>query len=152
MLLCLHVEFVFMLMSFTCLTDDLLKDNPPSKFGWSISASRIGLFCEKYENPRNLGIVRACADKSHLYFIDFSLIQLNEIALKTRRFKSFRFPCWFHSELISIMNPILAVWKAEFLPMKAIRQNKQDRVLSFILLGFVFETTEWVSNNIRFVV
>ena len=31
------------------------------------------------------------------------------------------------------------------------KQNKQDRVLSFILLGFVFETTEWVSNNIRFV-
>ena len=32
MLLCLHVEFVFMLMSFTWLTDDLLKGNPPSKF------------------------------------------------------------------------------------------------------------------------
>ena len=28
----LHVEFVFMLMSFTWLTDDLLKGNPPSKF------------------------------------------------------------------------------------------------------------------------
>ena len=33
MLVCLHVEFVFMLMSFNWLTDDLLKDNPPSKFG-----------------------------------------------------------------------------------------------------------------------
>ena len=68
MLFCLHVEFVFMLMSFNWLTDDLLKDNPPSKFGWSIFAAQICLFCEKYENPRNLGIVRACADKSHLCF------------------------------------------------------------------------------------
>ena len=66
MLLCLHVEFVFMLMSFTWLTDDLLKDNPPSKLRLSISAAQICLFCEKYENPRNLGIVRACADKSLL--------------------------------------------------------------------------------------
>ena len=33
MLFCLHVEFVFMLMSFNRLTDDLLKDNPPSKLG-----------------------------------------------------------------------------------------------------------------------
>ena len=66
MLLCLHVEFVFMLMPFTWLTDDLLKDNPPSKLRLSISAAQICLFCEKYENPRNLGIVRACADKSHL--------------------------------------------------------------------------------------
>ena len=66
MLFCLHVEFVFMLMSFNWLTDDLLKDNPPSKFGWSIFAAQICLFCEKYENPRNLGIVWACADKSHL--------------------------------------------------------------------------------------
>ena len=66
MLFCLHVEFVFMLMSFNRLTDDLLKDNPPSKLGWSIFAAQICLFCEKYENPRNLGIVRACADKSHL--------------------------------------------------------------------------------------
>ena len=32
MLFCLQVEFVFMLMSFTWLTDDLLKGNPPSKF------------------------------------------------------------------------------------------------------------------------
>ena len=55
MLLCLHVEFVFM-----------LKDNPPSKLRLSISSAQICLFCEKYENPRNLGIVRACADKSHL--------------------------------------------------------------------------------------
>ena len=81
MLFCLHVEFVFILMSFTWLTDDLLKDNPPSKLRWSI----ICLFCEKYENPysrpqsrsflalgtgmenpRNLGIVWACADKSLL--------------------------------------------------------------------------------------
>ena len=66
MLFCLHVEFVFMLMSFNRLTDDLLKDNPPSKFGWLIFAAQICLFSEKYENPRNLGIVRACADKSHL--------------------------------------------------------------------------------------
>ena len=66
MLLCLHVEFVFMLMPFTWLTDDLLKDNPPSKLRLSISAAQICLFCEKYENPRNLGIVRACADKSLL--------------------------------------------------------------------------------------
>ena len=35
--------------------------------------------------------------------------------------------------------------------MKVNRQNKQDRVLSFILLRFVFQTTEWVTNNIRFV-
>ena len=67
MLLCLHVEFVFMLMPFTWLTDDLLKDNPPSKLRLSISAAQICLFCEKYENPRNLGMVRACADKSLLY-------------------------------------------------------------------------------------
>ena len=66
MLLCLHVEFVFMLMPFIWLTDDLLKDNPPSKLRLSISAAQICLFCEKYENLRNLGIVRACADKSHL--------------------------------------------------------------------------------------
>ena len=66
MLLCLHVEFVFMLMPFTWLTDDLLKDNPPSKLRLSISAAQICLFCEKYENPRNLGIVRACADESLL--------------------------------------------------------------------------------------
>ena len=66
MLLCLHVEFVFMLMPFTWLTDDLLKDNPPSKLRLSISAAQICLFCEKYGNPRNLGIVRACADKSRL--------------------------------------------------------------------------------------
>ena len=66
MLLCLHVEFVFMLMPFTWLTEDLLKDNPPSKFRLSISAAQICLFCEKYENPRTLGIVRACADKSLL--------------------------------------------------------------------------------------
>ena len=33
MLFGLRVEFVFMLMSFNRLTDDLLKDNPPSKFG-----------------------------------------------------------------------------------------------------------------------
>ena len=66
MLLCLHVEFVFMLMPFTWLTDDLLRDNPPSKLRLSISTAQICLFCEKYENPRNLGIVRACADKSHL--------------------------------------------------------------------------------------
>ena len=33
MLFSRHVEFVFMLMSFTWLTDDLLKDNPPSKLG-----------------------------------------------------------------------------------------------------------------------
>ena len=66
MLLCLHVEFVFMLMSFTWLTDDLLKDNPPSKLRLSISAAQICLFCEKYENPRTLGIVRVCADKSLL--------------------------------------------------------------------------------------
>ena len=66
MIFCLHVEFVFMLMSFTWLTDDLLKDNPPSKLRLSISAAQICLFCEKYENPRTLGIVRACADKSLL--------------------------------------------------------------------------------------
>ena len=66
MLFCLHVEFVFMLMSFNSLTDDLLKDNPPSKLRLSISAAQICLFCEKYENPGNLGIVGACADKSHL--------------------------------------------------------------------------------------
>ena len=70
MLLCLHVEFFFMLMPFTWLTDDLLKDNPPSKLRLSISAAQICLFCEKYENPRNLGIVRACADKSHLCSLD----------------------------------------------------------------------------------
>ena len=57
-----------MLMSFNWLTDDLLKDNPPSKFGLSISAAQICLFYDKYENPRNLGIVRACADKSHLCY------------------------------------------------------------------------------------
>ena len=57
-----------MLMSFTWLTDDLLKDNPPSKLRLSISAAQICLFCEKYENPRTLGIVRACADKSLLCF------------------------------------------------------------------------------------
>ena len=71
MVVCLHFEFVFMLMSFNWLTDDLMKDNPPSKFGWSIFAAQICLFCEKYENPRNLGIVRACADKSHLCLNDF---------------------------------------------------------------------------------
>ena len=71
MLFCLHVEFVFMLMSFNWLTDDLLKDNLPSKFGWSIFAAQTCLFCEKYENPRNLGIVRACADKSHLCSFPF---------------------------------------------------------------------------------
>ena len=31
-LFCLHAEFVLMLLSFTWLSDDLLKDNPPSKF------------------------------------------------------------------------------------------------------------------------
>ena len=66
MIFCLHVEFVFMLMSFTWLTDDLLKDKPPSKFGWSIFAAQICLFCGKYEKPKNLGIVQACSDKSHL--------------------------------------------------------------------------------------
>ena len=30
-------------------------------------------------------------------------------------------------------------------------QNKQDRGLSFVLLRFVFQTTEWVTNNIRFI-
>ena len=58
MLFCIHVEFVFMLVSFTWLTDDLLKDNPPSKFGWSISVAQICLFCEKDEKPRNLGMRR----------------------------------------------------------------------------------------------
>ena len=52
MLLCLHVEFVFMLMPFTWLTDDLLKDNPTSKLRLSISAAQICLFCEKYEKVR----------------------------------------------------------------------------------------------------
>ena len=83
MLLCLHVEFVFMLMSFTWLTDDLLKDNPPSKLRLSISAAQICLFCEKYENPRNLGIVRACADKSHLCLTTIVFVRhfKNEIPL-----------------------------------------------------------------------
>ena len=69
MFLCLHVEFVFMIMPFTWLTDDLLKDNPTSKLRLSISAAQICLFCEKYENPRTLGIVRACADKSLLCWL-----------------------------------------------------------------------------------
>ena len=73
MLLCLHVEFVFMLMPFTWLTDDLLKDNPPSKLRLSISAAQICLFCEKYENPRTLGIVRTCADKSLLCCLGINL-------------------------------------------------------------------------------
>ena len=81
MLFCLHVEFVFMLMSFNRLTDDLLKDNAPSKLRLSISAAQICLFCENYENPGNLGIVGACADKSHLclaslyYSFNFYLLQ-----------------------------------------------------------------------------
>ena len=66
MIFCLHVEFFFMLMSFTWLTDDLLKDNPPSKFGWSIFPAQICVFCGKYEKPINLATVQAWADKSHL--------------------------------------------------------------------------------------
>ena len=84
MLLCLHVEFVFMLMPFTWLTDDLLKDNPPSKLRLSISAAQICLFCEKYENPRNLGIVRACADKSHLCSPDVIVRIVDSSSPKTR--------------------------------------------------------------------
>ena len=64
---CLHVEFVFMLMSFTWLSNDLLKDDPPSKFQLSIIACSVQS-TKTLENPRNLGIVRACADKSLLCF------------------------------------------------------------------------------------
>ena len=94
MLLCLHVEFVFMLMPFTWLTDDLLKDNPPSKLRLSISAAQICLFCEKYENPRNLGIVRACADKSHLCsalksFVNFYCLSQSEVSTDNRKVSTF---------------------------------------------------------------
>ena len=92
MLLCLHVEFVFMLMSFTWLSDDLLKDNPPSKLRLSISAAQICLFCEKYENPRNLEIVRACADKSHLCYVP--LLTLSSLPSSHAVFRTF-FPSVF---------------------------------------------------------
>ena len=59
-----------MLMSFTWLTNDLLKDDPPSKFQLSIIACSVRS-TKTFENPRNLGIVRACADKSLLcFFLD----------------------------------------------------------------------------------
>ena len=59
-----------MLMSFTWLTNDLLKDDPPSKFQLSKIACSVQS-TKTLENPRNLGIVRACADKSLLcFFLD----------------------------------------------------------------------------------
>ena len=57
-------------MSFTWLTNDLLKDDPPSKSQLSIIACSVQS-TKTLENPRNLGIVRACADKSLLcFFLD----------------------------------------------------------------------------------
>ena len=59
-----------MLMSCTWLTNDLLKDDPPSKFQLSIIACSVQS-TKTLENPRNLGIVRACADESLLcFFLD----------------------------------------------------------------------------------
>ena len=59
-----------MLMSFTWLTKDLLKDDPPSKFQLSIIACSVQS-TKTLENPRNLGKVRACAAKSLLcFFLD----------------------------------------------------------------------------------
>ena len=54
-----------MLMSFTWLPNDLLKDDPPSKSQLSIIACSVQS-TKTLENPRNLGIIRTCADKSHL--------------------------------------------------------------------------------------
>ena len=75
-----------MLMPFTWLTDDLLKDNPSSKLRLSISAAQSWLFCEKYENARNLGIVRACADKSLLCspVKKFGRVRLSTIFLQNK--------------------------------------------------------------------
>ena len=64
MLVCHHLEFLVMLTSFTWLTDDLLKDDPPSKFGLSISAAHNYVFCEKYESAKRWNFSRVRRQKS----------------------------------------------------------------------------------------
>ena len=106
MFLCLHVEFVFMIMPFTWLTDDLLKDNPTSKLRLSISAAQICLFCEKYENPRTLGIVRACADKSLLCY---------SVVVVTHEL---HYESWKHDHIcpcLEVMSSTFLVWNNEML-------------------------------------
>ena len=91
MLFCLHVEFVFMLMSFNWLTDDLLKDNPPSKFGWSIFC-RSNLFVlwkvRKPEKPGNSSSMRR--QKSPL-FPKLQIFKQNSV--KPSRTSTEKF-CW----------------------------------------------------------